>query len=76
MEGQEFLRISREMLDIFNKGTDLCLEIQTELNDDYRSGRISYEEWKEKTDENEKKKSFFREQFDEFWEKAERLKKV
>lgn len=73
---QDFLRMSRELISIYRKGMDLCLEIQSELNDEYRSGRISYEEWKEKTDENERKRSFFKEQFDEFWEKAGRLKKV
>ena len=61
MEGQEFLRLSREMLDIFCRGTHLCLEIQSELNDDYGNGRIPYEEWKEKTYENERKKVLFQE---------------
>ena len=75
MAGPEFLRMSREMLDIFTKGTDLCLEIQSELNESYGKGYISYEEWAAKTEENNKKKAFFREQLDMFWKKSESLKK-
>lgn len=76
MNESEFLSISREMLDILTKGTELCREIQSDLNDRYRDGLISYGEWVRETKENDRKKAIFREQLDLFWEKADDMGKV
>ena len=76
MTEQEFLNISREMLDIFKRSTVLFQEVQSDLNDRYRKGEISYEEWDMGTKENERKEAFFRDQFKSFWEKVDGMKKV
>lgn len=75
MTEQEFLDTSKVFTDTIRKGYDLCSEIQRELNDDLRNGRISYEEWMEKTEENKKKMAFFKEQLDHFIEGLRRMKK-
>ncbi|MDE6077822.1 MAG: hypothetical protein K2G29_08825 [Muribaculaceae bacterium] len=76
MTEQEFLKISREMLDIFKRSTVLFQEVQSDLNDRYRKGEISYEEWVMGKKENERKEAFFREQFKSFLEKVDGMKKV
>lgn len=75
MAGQEFLRLCREVMETYRKGHGLCLEIQSGLNDDYRNGRISYEEWERRTDENESRKATLRAQFDLFSDRLDRMKK-
>lgn len=76
MTEKEFLIRCRELMEGVRKGYDLCTEIQDGLNDDYRNDRIPYGEWKEKTKENEAKMAFFRDQFDFFSKRFERLKKL
>ena len=67
--------MSRELMDNVREGYDICLRIQDCLNEDYRNDRISYEEWKDRTKDNETKMTFFREQFDIFSTRLEGLKK-
>ena len=62
-------------MDKVREGYDICLRIKDGLNDDYRNDRISYEEWKDSTKDNEIKMTFFREQFDIFSGPLEGLKK-
>lgn len=75
MTDQEFLEKSRELTDSIRKGYRLCAEIQSELNEDVRKGRISYEEWTKKTDEIRMRMSFFEEQMDHFDNDLKRMKK-
>ena len=75
MTEQEFLDTSKELMAKVQEGYDLCLRIQDGLNDDYRNNRITYEEWQESSKETKNKMAFFREQFDMFSTRFERLKK-
>ena len=75
MTDQEFLEKSRELTGSIRKGYRLCTEIQSELNEDVRKGRISYEEWTKKTDEIRMRMSFFEEQLDHFDKSLKRMKK-
>lgn len=60
----EFFRTCREAIAKASKGIRLCSEIRSELNEDYRNGRISFEEWKVRTDENESRFNLFSDQLD------------
>ena len=75
MTGQELLAKGREVTAIYRKGMELLWKAQSGLNDDLENGRIPYGEWKEKTEENERKKALFKEQYDSFWREFESLKK-
>ena len=75
MTEQEFLDTSKVFTDTIRKGYDLCTEIQRELNDDFRKGRISYEEWTQKTEEITQGMTFFEDQLERFDQGLKKMKK-
>lgn len=75
MTEKEFLIKCRELIGTARRGHEKCCDIQAGLNEDFRDRRITYEEWRIRTEENEERRAFFTRQLEWLGEGLEGLKK-
>lgn len=75
MTEEEFLRDCHKLIANSRRGIALCDEARKELAADLDNGRISHDEWRIRTDENDRLRAFFIEKLMWLGEGLDRMKK-